>query len=479
MAPVLPKCRSPYDDPCLHGVGIHMATHASRAQVTIWRPMLCVLRSPYGDLCFMSVGSHMVTHASRVLVAIWRPVLAGCGSPYGDPCFPSDCRHTATRACRVRVAICRPVFARWNLPYGDKASDRPNESSRSTSSTPGRDDKGKGITIPSRTRNIKCFRFQGCGHYTSDCTSKKIMIVLDNGEVISEDEKPGDETDVEDVEYLVKGEMLVTRRSLNVQPKAQETEHRENLFHTRCFIQEKVCSLIIDGGSCTNTASETLVEKLGLPVDKHPRPYSLQWLNDTGELKVTKYQDEIIYDVLPMDSSHILLGRHWQYDKRELHDGFTNMHSFLHGEKQIGPRVNEEKVKTIRDWPTPKCIGEVQSFHGLVGFYRRFVRDFSNIAAPLTEIKKSVGFSWRLAHEEALQLLKERLTTASLLVLPNFLKTFEIECDAYGVGIGVMLIQEKRPIAYFSEKLGGAALNYPTYDKELYALVRALQMWQY
>lgn len=145
-----------------------------------------------------------------------------------------------------------------------------------------------------------------------------------------------------------------------------------------------------------------------------------------------------------------------------------------------GLRVDEQKVQAIRDWPIPTIIGEVRSFHGLAGFYRRFVQNFSTLAAPLTEvIKKNVGFKWGPAQEEAFEILKGKLTHAPLLVLPDFSKAFEIECDASGVGISAVLMQDGKSVAYFSEKLGGAMLNYPTYDQKLYALVRALQMWQH
>ena len=120
-----------------------------------------------------------------------------------------------------------------------------------------------------------------------------------------------------------------------------------------------------------------------------------------------------------------------------------------------------------------------QEFLGLAGFYRRFVRDFSTIAAPLNELtKKDVPFVWGTAQEEAFIVLKDKLTHALLLQLPNFNKTFELECDASGIGLGGVLLQDGA-VAYFSEKLSGPSLNYSTSDKELYALVRTLETWQH
>jgi hypothetical protein len=141
-----------------------------------------------------------------------------------------------------------------------------------------------------------------------------------------------------------------------------------------------------------------------------------------------------------------------------------------------GIEVDEAKVHAIRSWPTPMMVSHVQSFHGLAGFYHCFVRDFSTIAAPLNELtKKGAAFHWGQAQEDAFNLLNDKLTHAPLLQLPDFNKTFELECDASGVEIGGVLIQDSKPIAYFSEKFNSPVLNYPTYDKELYTLVQSLE----
>jgi hypothetical protein len=108
------------------------------------------------------------------------------------------------------------------------------------------------------------------------------------------------------------------------------------------------------------------------------------------------------------------------------------------------------------------------------------VRNFGTIAAPLNDLmKKGVSFHWGASQDQAFHTLINKLTHAPLLQLLDFGKTFELECDASGIGIGGILFQEGKPVSYFSEKLSEPSINYSTYDEELYALVCILETWQH
>ena len=139
-----------------------------------------------------------------------------------------------------------------------------------------------------------------------------------------------------------------------------------------------------------------------------------------------------------------------------------------------GLRVDESKIETVRNWPKLWTITEVRSFHGLVAFYRRFILHFSSIMAPVTNCMKGSRFYWTKEVEDAFQLIKVRLTTALILVLPDFANLFELHCDALKVGIGIVLCQHGRLVAYFSEKFSGSRVRYNTYDVEFYAVVKAV-----
>ena len=147
-----------------------------------------------------------------------------------------------------------------------KSGEKPNYANRGEQAKPRENSKDKGIaptTSSQRTRDFKCFRCLGVGHKASECPNKRVMIALENAEYQSEasDEEMPPLEDDSDCEYAVQGEVLMIRRALSAQTVEEEDGHveqRENIFHTRCLVKEKVCSMIIDGGSCVNVASDLL-----------------------------------------------------------------------------------------------------------------------------------------------------------------------------------------------------------------------------
>lgn len=203
-----------------------------------------------------------------------------------------------------------------------------------------------------------------------------------------------------------------------------------------------------------------------------------------GKFVVVYFDDILIYSkdekehLEHLEQVFSVLRKQRLYAKIEKCEFFSSSIIFLgYVVSKDGISVDQSKVEAIRTWPVPKTISDVRSFHGLASFYRRFIHNFSSHMAPITECLKNGSFTWTQAAQKAFETIKKKLCTAPILALPDFEQVFEVECDASGVGIGAVLIQNKRPIAYFSEKLNGARLNYSTYDKEFYAIVRALDHW--
>ncbi|KAA0043665.1 Transposon Ty3-G Gag-Pol polyprotein [Cucumis melo var. makuwa] len=143
-----------------------------------------------------------------------------------------------------------------------------------------------------------------------------------------------------------------------------------------------------------------------------------------------------------------------------------------------GVAVDSKKIRAISDWPQPTNIKEIRGFLGLTGYYRRFVRNYGAIAAPLTQLLKKGGFRWTDEATIAFDKLKSAMLTLSVLALPDFNQPFEIETNVSGFGIGAVLIQDKRPIAYYSYTLALRDRARPVYERELMAVVLAVQRWR-
>ncbi|XP_074278625.1 uncharacterized protein LOC141602220 [Silene latifolia] len=228
----------------------------------------------------------------------------------------------------------------------------PSKATTSSNATP------KTTAKETNLSKVRCFKCQGFGHYQSTCPNKRVVtlreVVECRDELLAEEEQLGElfnlneeeEEDefVEDYEAPIYDTNLVLR-TLQVKTIPTDSEQRNQMFHTKCRVNDKWCSLIIDGGSCTNAASTEMVSKLGLVTTKHPHPYALHWLDDGSSVKVTKqarvglvmgsYVDEVLCDVIPMDACHILLGRPWQYDRDELHRGSSNEYELKDKGKRI------------------------------------------------------------------------------------------------------------------------------------------------
>ncbi|WVZ48654.1 hypothetical protein U9M48_000075 [Paspalum notatum var. saurae] len=202
------------------------------------------------------------------------------------------------------------------------------------------------------------------------------------------------------------------------------------------------------------------------------------FMNELDKFVVVFIDDILIYSKNEKEHEEHLRVVLTRLREHKLYAKFSKCAFWLREVGFLGHILSEKGVAV--DPSKPETVTEIRSFLGLAGYYRRFIKDFSKIAKPMTSLtKKNAKFVWGPKCEDGFRELKKLLTTAPVLAQPDVTKPFDVYCDAFGQGLGCVLMQEGRVIAYASRQLRKHEANYPTHDLELAAVVHALKIWRH
>ncbi|WVZ89130.1 LOW QUALITY PROTEIN: hypothetical protein U9M48_035578 [Paspalum notatum var. saurae] len=207
--------------------------------------------------------------------------------------------------------------------------------------------------------------------------------------------------------------------------------------------------------------------------------YFMQLMNSVFMDYLDKFVVVFIDDILIYSKTEAEHEEYLRLREHKLYAKFNKYEFWIDEVRFLGHVVSKGGI-AVDPSKVPEIPKEVRRFLGLAGYYRRFIENFSKIAKPMTFLlEKDAEFRWTSAQQAAFDELKKRLTTAHMLTLPDQQKKFIVYCDAFRDGLGCVLMQEGKVIAYASRQLRKHELNYPTYDLELAAVVHALKIWRH
>ena len=206
--------------------------------------------------------------------------------------------------------------------------------------------------------------------------------------------------------------------------------------------------------------------------------------------KLSEFSCVFIDDILVFSKTAAEHKQHLQAVLSELRDhkllikasicvwGQTELPYLGHIIGKDGVKPDPKKVQSVVDWPRPTCLREVLQFFGLTNFFIKYIQGYANLTRPLTDLsKKNVSFVWSNECKIAFSALKHALSSAPVLALPDPAMPFELVCDASGFGLGAVLMQQQRPVVYYSRKMTSAERNYVVTEQELLATVEALRVF--
>jgi hypothetical protein len=276
---------------------------------------------------------------------------------------------------------------------------------------------------------------------------------------------------IDDLLDELSGTQLFTKldlRSGYQQIRMKEADIPKTSFHTH---EGQYEFLVMPFGLCNAPSTfQSLMNHVFRPFLHH---FVLVFFNDILIYRKT-WTDHITH----VDQVLSLLSQHQLFLKQsKCAFGASEVEYLGHLVGKDGVRVDPKKIEAMQDWPHPKTLKILHGFLGLAGYYRKFVKNYGKIVAPLIALLKKNSFTWTPIVAQAFQTLKMAMCTTSVLALPDFTKTFVLECDASGKVIGIVLMQEGRPLAFTSKQLSKKNMGKPIYEKEMLVTLHAIELW--